>query len=409
MESAARLRTFLETLMPRGLEFLRDMVGINSYTLNPVGVNQLGRFTAEAFASLGFTSETIPSANPLFGEHLALTRRGKSSENVALISHLDTVYSPEEEALNDFRWQVDGDRIYGPGTNDIKGGTLLIWLSMVALRELWPKVFERITWKLLWNSSEEDISPDFGEVCRSRFTPDTRAALVFEGEGRLGEEHLMVVARKGRGTWRVKVRGRAAHAGSKLGDGVNAIVQLSRLVERIDRFTDPRHDLTFNVASIRGGTALNRVPQEAIAEGEFRAFTPEAYASAKAALLKLAGEGDLLSATDRFPAQVEVEIQGESRPWPRNAATDALAETWAQVGAEVNYPIGMQERGGLSDGNLIWDAVPTLDGLGPWGDHAHCAERSADGTKIPEYVELSGFVPKATVNTLAILRLLREA
>ena len=67
--------------------------------------------------------------------------------------------------------------------------------------------------------------------------------------------------------------------------------------------------------------------------------------------------------------------------------------------------VDSQERGGLSDGNLLWDSVPTLDGLGPWGDHGHCSERSADGTKLPEYVEISSFVPKALLNTVAILKL----
>jgi glutamate carboxypeptidase len=59
----------------------------------------------------------------------------------------------------------------------------------------------------------------------------------------------------------------------------------------------------------------------------------------------------------------------------------------------------------LSDGNGIWDAVPTLDGLGPWGDNDHCSERSADGSKLPEYVEISSFVPKALLNVAAIVRL----
>jgi glutamate carboxypeptidase len=68
--------------------------------------------------------------------------------------------------------------------------------------------------------------------------------------------------------------------------------------------------------------------------------------------------------------------------------------------------MNVEERGGLSDGNLIWDNVPTLDGLGPWGDNDHCSERSADGSKLPEYVEVSSFVPKAALNTVAILKLL---
>jgi len=56
---------------------------------------------------------------------------------------------------------------------------------------------------------------------------------------------------------------------------------------------------------------------------------------------------------------------------------------------------------------MIWDAVPTLDGLGPWGDNDHCSERSADGSKVPEYVLASSFVPKALVNVEAIAELAR--
>ena len=88
----------------------------------------------------------------------------------------------------------------------------------------------------------------------------------------------MVVARKGRGTWRVTVSGRAAHAGGKHEHGANAIVQLGRTVQRVAALTDYARDLTVNVGTIGGGTVLNRVPHEAVAEGEFRTFTPEAFA-----------------------------------------------------------------------------------------------------------------------------------
>jgi glutamate carboxypeptidase len=67
--------------------------------------------------------------------------------------------------------------------------------------------------------------------------------------------------------------------------------------------------------------------------------------------------------------------------------------------------IGLQERGGLSDGNYLWHFVPTIDGLGPWGDNDHCSERTPDGAKLPEYVDVTSFVPKAALNTLAITRL----
>lgn len=399
------LKEFLNQQMPATLELLRQMVGINSFTLNREGVNRLARLTAESFASLGFTAELVPSQNPAFGDHLVLTRRGRSAKSIALISHLDTVFPPEEEIRNNFHWQPEGDRIFGPGTQDIKGGTAMIWLVLSALRAHAPVVYEEITWKLIWNSAEEMFSPDFGEVCRRHFDEQTLGALVFETEGRLGEEHLMVVARKGRASWRVTASGRGAHAGGKHSHGANAVVQLAQIIPRIAALTDYSRQLTFNVGTISGGTVLNRVPHDAVAEGEFRAFTPEVYERAKSALLALAGPGDVRSPVDSFRCEVRVEILSETRPWPRNAGTDQLYECWRQAGEQIGYPVNLQERGGLSDGNLIWDVVPTLDGLGPWGDNDHCSERSADGSKLPEFVEVSGFAPKAALNVVAILKL----
>ncbi len=411
MQNRAAIQSFLTERLPATLELLREMVNINSFTANRDGVQRLAHFTTQAFAPLGFTAESVPSTNPAYGDHLVLTRRGRltgTGRSIAMISHLDTVFPPEEEVRNNFHWLREGDRIYGPGTHDIKGGTAMMWLVLHALREHAPDAFEDITWKLFWNSSEEVLSHDFGDVCRARFEPRTLGALVFESEGRLGDETLMVVARKGRGTWRVRVAGRGAHAGGRHRHGANAIVQLGRLLERIAALTDYSRDLTFNVGSISGGTVLNRVPHEAIAEGEFRAFTPEVYNAGKSALLALAGTGDLRAVTDRFPCTIEVEILSESRPWPRNPGTDRLAALWAAAGQEIGQRVNVEQRGGLSDGNQIWDSVPTLDGLGPWGDNDHCSERSADGTKVPEYVEVSGFVPKAELNIAAILKLARE-
>jgi glutamate carboxypeptidase len=409
MLNKSALKPWLEQQLPATLELLRQMVDINSYTANSAGVNRLSRFTAKAFAPLGFSAEYVPSAFREFGEHLVLTRRGRSNNGIALISHLDTVFPPEEEERNNFHWQPEGERIFGPGTQDIKGGTAMMWLVLSALQTHAPKMFEDVTWKLLLNSSEECFSPDFGELCRKQFDSGTRAALVFEAEGRLGEESLLVVARKGRASWRVTISGRAAHAGSKHNHGANAIVQLGQTVQRIAAITDYSRDLTCNIGTIAGGTVLNRVPHEAVAEGEFRAFAPDVYAQARATLVAMSGPGEVRSPVDGFACQVKAEILTETRPWPRNPATDGLYQVFKDTADELGLPLNQQERGGLSDGNLIWDAVPTLDGLGPWGDNDHCSERSPDGSKLPEFVLVSSFVPKAMLNVLGLLKLAESA
>jgi glutamate carboxypeptidase len=407
-EQRRRLETFLEARMPEAMGLLRKMVGINSFTANPQGVNELSQFTAAAFADLGFTAEFVAARNPDYGKHLVLSKSGTGSKTIAFVSHLDTVFPPEEELRNDFAWREEGDRIYGPGTQDIKGGTVMMWLVLHALRFNNPELFHRIHWRLFLNAAEERFSPDFGDLCRRVLNPaETLAALVFEAEGRMGNEHLLVLARKGRATWRITSSGRAAHAGGKHSAGANAIVQLGITLQKVAALTEYSKHLTVNVATISGGTVHNRVPHEAVAEGEMRAFLPAVYNEAKARLLGLAGPGEIASPADKFPCQLRVEILTESTPWPRNRATDDLFAFWEKAGSGLGIPAAGEERGGLSDGNLIWDSFPTLDGLGPWGDNDHCSERSADGSKVPEYVDRSTFVPKALLNTFALCELIQ--
>jgi glutamate carboxypeptidase len=124
------------------LDIHRQMVEINSFTANPQGINVLGDLTARLFSSLGFQSEYVQSANPQYGRHVFMHRAGEASGGsktaLALVSHLDTVFPPEEEQQNDFHWRVQGDRIYGPGTVDIKGGTVMIYMVLDAIRHFAP-------------------------------------------------------------------------------------------------------------------------------------------------------------------------------------------------------------------------------------------------------------------------------
>ncbi|HUR44844.1 MAG TPA: M20/M25/M40 family metallo-hydrolase [Candidatus Saccharimonadales bacterium] len=400
-----QLESILKRDLPLGLELLRRMVEINSFSTNREGVNRLGALTAEAFALFGFQSKFVASTNTSYGDHLVLTKKGTSTKTVGLITHLDTVFPPEEEQRNQFFWRPEGNRIYGPGTMDIKGGTLMIYLVLKALKETAPALFESITWKVLANSSEEVLSHDFGALCLRELGTDTLGALVFECEGRVGTTAALVVARKGRATFRVTVEGRAAHAGGRHHHGANAIVQMALTLQRIATFTDYERELTFNIGTVSGGTVINRVPHQAVAELEMRAFDSPIYNSGKQLLLALNGPGEIKAADDGYETQVKVEVLHESPPWPRNEKSDKLFAVFQETARSLGHIVVPQQRGGLSDGNLICHAVPTLDGLGPWGENDHCSERTPDGSKDQEYVEVSSFIPKAMLNVISILKL----
>jgi len=113
VQNVAQVKQFLETQLSDALGMLRRMVDINSYTANIDGVNHLAEVTAEYFAPLGFETQFVPSKFPKYGKHLVMRRPGKSCRNIALISHLDTVFPPEEEERNNFHWRLGGRGIHG--------------------------------------------------------------------------------------------------------------------------------------------------------------------------------------------------------------------------------------------------------------------------------------------------------
>ena len=111
----ALLKEFLSQKLPEGLKLLQRMVEINSYTFNREGVNQLARFTAEAFESLGFEAEFVEARERAYGTHLVLTRRGKGQKNIAMVSHLDTGFRRRRSCETTFvgKWRVTEFMVQG--------------------------------------------------------------------------------------------------------------------------------------------------------------------------------------------------------------------------------------------------------------------------------------------------------
>lgn len=401
------LDSYLQDKLPGYLELLEEWVGVNSFTNNAAGVNKVADQTAAAFKNFGFRDERVPSENPDFGQHLVLTRQGTTNQKIGLITHLDTVFPPEEEIANDFRWRVEGDRLYGPGTNDIKGGTLTIYMLMDALQKFAPDDFEAVTWVILGNASEERLTPDFGQLCHDRLEGG-KAALVFEAGFHQDGIFQLVTQRKGMVTYQITVEGKSAHAGTSHALGANAIVQMARTIEQVAALTNYENDLTFNVGVIEGGVVPNRVPHLVVAKGEMRTFDLEVYHQGIADLLALQNNSSVNSA-DGFPCTIEIEITNRMNPWPPNAKTENLFAIWEQAAKRLGYRLNPEARGGLSDGNHIWDAIPCIDGLGPMGRNGHCSERAKDGSKDQEFANKSSFVPKTILNFFAIRDLIASS
>jgi len=279
------------------------------------------------------------------------TVAGGGAKRVLLLGHLDTVVAHQSHAP----MRRDGDRLYGPGSADMKGGVVLA-LGLARTLAARPETFAELA--VLLVTDEEWRTAEFVHV--DRFS-DYDACLCFEAGQRTPEgEEAVVVRRKAAGTLRVTAAGRAAHSGSAPDQGRNALLGLAHtsltLAERHDP-NGPEH-LSVVPTVIRSGDAFNVVP----AAGE----------------LLFDMRADRLEAFDEVLAAVSPEYQGVvlegrmERKWPGMNAIESTRELLGGASGRLGRPILGASRGGASDASHFAAGVPiTIDGLGPRGGGAH--------------------------------------
>jgi len=205
------------------------------------------------------------------------------------------------------------------------------------------------------------------------------------------------MSRKGRAVFRIESEGRGAHAGVAHHLGVNAIVKLCKVVTHLAEITDYSKGITVNTGIIGGGTGLNRVPDNAFADMEMRAYEQEIFNETIEKIKAFSYQDDGLS--------LDVKLIRAVQPWPQNTASDELYDIWAQAAADMGLKAFPESRGGLSDGNVLWKTLPVIDGLGPVGSNAHSSGPSLEEQ---EFAVISDFVPKAVLSMAGLIRLFEK-
>jgi glutamate carboxypeptidase len=356
-EAQRRLACF-EERRDQIVSTIRELVEIESPSDNKAAVDCLAKTVAQKFAALGGQIRIHRATN--FGDHLQVDFEGKSGGTpVLLLGHYDTVYPLG--TLASMPCRVVDNKLTGPGVLDMKSGIALMLHALSALQEWGGSLPRPITVLLV---SDEEVGSDSSRAITESLAKKAAAVLVLEPS--YGFEGAVKTARKGVGEYLVKVTGKASHAGLDFQEGVNAILELARQIERVSSFTDLKKGLTVNVGIVSGGSRTNVVPAEATAQVDVRI----------ARLKDAAGIDKKMRGLRPFNRKCKLEITGgiNRPPMERTAGVAALYAKAVAVAGELGWKLGEAAVGGGSDGNFTAGlGIPTLDGLGGVGDGAHAS------------------------------------
>jgi len=287
------------------------------------------------------------------------TRSRDHAKPILLLGHLDTVW-PVGTLASMFCRQGTG-RLWGPGTLDMKAGVAMAATALELLAEAGLLRREIV---LLFVGDEEIGSPVSRPVTEA-IARQCEAVYVLEPAQGLAYK----TARKGIGDWRIEVNGVAAHAGLDFEKGANALLELSRAIETVSRWTDLKRGLTVSVDVAAGGTKSNVVPAEAWAEVDVRIprLADGPRIARKFAALRPAD------------ARCKLTVAGQIRrpPMERGRGTVQLFRKAQALARELGFELDEASSGGGSDGNFTAAlGIATLDGMGAVGEGAHAKHES---------------------------------
>jgi glutamate carboxypeptidase len=351
------------------IDLLGRLVRIESPSDDVAGLQRFADELATLFGELG-PVERVGDG------HLRLTLAGteSSAPGTVALCHYDTVWSTG--TLEHIPFSVDAAGIArGPGCFDMKGGLVVLYYALQALRSRSLRPRRRLD--ILFTCDEEVGSLTSRPLIEAT-ARGAAAAFVLESPLPGG---TLKTARKGTGDYLVKIHGRAAHAGVEPQKGISATQELAHQIVALHALNDYAVGTTINVGVVHAGTRPNVVPAEAEAHVDVRVET--------------LAEADRIDAAIRGLSAVvpgaRLEIDGglNRPPMERSAAMGRLFEQARAIAAAMQVELAEGSTGGGSDGNFTAAlGVPTLDGLGPEGEGAHAAHEHVVTESLPRRAAL---------------------
>jgi tripeptide aminopeptidase len=242
------------------------------------GEHARAEWLREKFADAGLSSVEIDGISNVLGVLPAHGMAPESTGPVVLLSaHLDTVFPPETP----IHPVLEGDRLAAPGACD--NGAGVAGLLAIAHALLRAGVELPVPLVFLGNVGEEgegDLRGVRHLYSRSALGERVVAHIVLDGAGSSGAVTQGVGSRR----FQVVISGPGGHSFTDAGTP-NPIASLAAALATLAETPLPEEPrTTMNLGTIRGGTSVNSIPENAQAKVDFRSTSGEQLARLEAAL-----------------------------------------------------------------------------------------------------------------------------
>lgn len=399
---------------PAVMQSLQRMVEIESGSDDAAGLGKMADYATAQLKALGAAVTRIPATDRKPPGLVEGVFKGSGKLRIMLIAHMDTVYHKGILKLEPYH--RDGNKLYGPGIADDKGGIATILGALAILKQQGWKNYAQIT--VVFNPDEEIGSLGSGSIIE-KLGSENDVVLSYEpspAKEVAGHEGVLLKA-AGIGNLRITVHGRAAHAGAAPEQGRNALVELAyQLVQTRDVYKSvPGSQMHWTTAS--GGSVNNQIPATAEAGADVRITEPDAGEKLLAAVKTKVEEHHLVPDTTgdvTFKIGRPIFVAGE-----KGMALAKLAQSiYTELGAgnledettrELPANAGTFRKlmfvpvagGGTDAGFAAASGKPAVLeslGLAGWGYHAK-----------NEYIEVDSIVPRLYLSARMLMELGQKA
>src|SRR5256885_1071189 len=235
------------------IEGIRRWVETESPTRDRAAVNRMIDLVQSDVGGLPVAVERVSGRDGFADSLVVRNEAAGHGAGILILSQIDTVH-PIGTLAGPLPFRRDGDRLYGPGLFDMKGGA---YLALEAFRQVAKAGSAKLPVTFLFTPDEEVGSPTSRHLIEAE-AKKARYVLVTEPARDGGK---IVTARKGVGRFEMKATGVPAHSGARHQDGRSAIKEMARQILAVEAMTDYARGITTTVGIISGGTAPNVIPQ----------------------------------------------------------------------------------------------------------------------------------------------------